>query len=123
MPSQDVGHILKKEHTRTYASDGINKYRKTVAGILYALLIAKTAERLAGRPTNDNTNFVGFRIVKANLKELIVASALQISIIGVNSGLYHLIANGEKASRLKAQRQSSTAGKEVEDYGFFADDG
>ena len=114
MASKDVGHILKHENAWSDSLDCIYKYRETITCIINAHLVAKTAERLAGRSADYNIYLVDFRILKPFFEKLFIASALQIPVISVDSSFHHFITYGTESRCLESERQAATTSKQVE---------
>lgn len=85
---------------------------QTLLHIRHALLVPAHAERLAGWPTYHHIEaIVVFRLDAQLLR---MAGAFQVLVVGIGSPLVHLIAHAVEPRRLEAQRQPTTARKQIQ---------
>lgn len=93
MASQNVCNILKHEQARLYAPYSVDEYRKSIPSIFYPLLIAETAERLAGRTAYDNADILYIWIFKPDFKKLVMTISCQVTVVSLCRLTDHFKAN------------------------------
>lgn len=97
---QHPPHILKQYNFRFKLFDCCQKNWKAIPRIFQAKLLAAHAERLTGRPANNN---VSLWINSINSQGFLNTSAEQVAVVCFCCVFLHFIANGFKSIRFKTK--------------------